>query len=169
MTMPYVELSRLSDDAKAWIFGADRPLAEPEKEAVRREVPSFLTQWTAHGAPVPASFDLVEDRFLVIAADEDAAPGGCSIDSLFRFIRALGDHLELDLLGSATVWYRDSSSEIREAPRTELAELARREEITRSTPIFDTSIDRLGSFRDSFEQPAAQSWAATLLSSSPAR
>jgi predicted small integral membrane protein len=163
--MPYVELNELSDDARAWVFGADRRLDDADKETMRREVPRFLTQWTAHGAPVPASFDLIEDQFLVIAADESAAPGGCSIDSLFRFLRDLGDHLNLDLLGSGTIWYRDAATQIREAPRAALRELARQGEITASTPIFDTSVDRLGSFRSSFEKPAESSWAASLLSS----
>ncbi len=111
--MPYTEFKALPDKSKAWIFAANRPLTADEREIIDTEVPNFLSQWTAHGAPVPASHEIRDDQFLVIAADESVAPGGCSIDSLFRFVRALGEHLEIDMLSSGKIWYRDKAGEIR--------------------------------------------------------
>lgn len=158
--MPYTEFEKLPDESRVWVFAAARPLTADEREIVETEVPNFLSQWTAHGAPVPASYEIRDGQFLVIAADERVSPGGCSIDSLFRFVRALGEHLDVDMLGSGKIWYRDKAGEIRGAER---AELRKSDQIQPESPIFDTSLDRLANYRQSFEQPARNSWAASLL------
>lgn len=161
--MPYTEFNTLPDNSKAWVFASNRPLTADEREIVDTEVPNFLSQWTAHGAPVPASHEISEDRFLVIAADESVAPGGCSIDSLFRFIRALGDHLGAEMLDSGRIWYRDKAGQIRGAERSEFRKFAQSSEISEDSPIFDTSLDQLSTYRQSFEKPARNSWAASML------
>ena len=161
--MPYTDFSNLPDNSKAWVFAANRPLTANEREIVDTEVPNFLSQWTAHGAPVPASHEIRDDQFLVIAADESVAPGGCSIDALFRFIRALGSHLDVDMLSSGKIWYRDRDGEIRGADRSEFRKYAESNEIDADSPIFDTSLDHLATYRQAFERPARNSWAASML------
>lgn len=158
--MPYTEFDKLPDESKVWVFAASRPLTADEREIVGTEVPNFLSQWTAHGAPVPASHEIRDDQFLVIAADESASPSGCSIDALFRFVRALGDHLDIEMLDSGKIWFRDKAGEIRGADRSELR---KSNQIQPESPVFDTSLDRLATYRQSFEQPARNSWAAPLL------
>ncbi|MDX1584974.1 MAG: hypothetical protein R3338_15355 [Thermoanaerobaculia bacterium] len=161
--MPYTDFKNLPDESKTWVFAANRPLTDKEREAVAREVPNFLSQWTAHGASVPASFEIRDERFLVVAADERVSPGGCSIDALFRFVRALGDHLDVEMLDSGRVWYRDQAGEIRGADRPEFRNLAESGQVHEETPVFDTSLDDLGTYRRSFEQPARSSWTASML------
>lgn len=159
--MPYTDFSNLPDQAKAWVFAANRPLSNDDRETIDREVPNFLSQWTAHGAPVPASYELRDDRFLVIAADDSAS--GCSIDALFRFIRALGEHLDVQMLDSGTIWYRDEAGEIRGANRPEFKKLASSGDVHAETPVFDTTLAHLSAYRSAFEQPAQKSWAARML------
>lgn len=161
--MPYTDFNQLPDESKAWVFAANRSLTNDDRETIAREVPNFLAQWTAHGAPVPASYEIRDDRFLVVAADERVAPGGCSIDSLFRFIRALGEHLDVQMLDSGSVWFRDKAGEIRAADRPEFKKLAASGDVHEETPIFDTSLDHLSAYRTAFEIPAQKSWAARML------
>lgn len=162
--MPFTEFTSLPDESKAWVFAAKRPLTSDDRETIAREVPNFLAQWTAHGAPVPASFEVRDDRFLVVAADERVSPGGCSIDALFHFVRALGEHLDVEMLDSGSIWYRDEAGEVRGADRPDFRKLATAGEVHDETPVFDTSLDRLSTYRESFEQPAQRSWAASMLS-----
>lgn len=161
--MPYTDFNQLPDESRAWVFATSRPITDEDREIVATEVPNFLSQWTAHGAPVPASYELRDDHFLVIAADESASPSGCSIDALFRFVRALGDHLDLEMLESGRVWYRDKGGEVRGANRSDFKALAEAGEVHEQTPVFDTSLDRLSTYRSSFEQSADESWVAGVL------
>ena len=79
--MPVVPLGSLPDDARVWVFAAERALTPDEADAVLRTVDGFLGVWAAHGHPLTSGRELRESRFLVIAVDEAAAgASGCSID-----------------------------------------------------------------------------------------
>ena len=97
--MPHVSLGSLPDDARVWVFAAERALAPAEAEAVLGTVDAFLGVWAAHGHPLRSARELRETRFLIIAVDEAAAgASGCSIDALVREIRGLEPQLGLTLV-----------------------------------------------------------------------
>jgi len=97
--MPLVPLGSLPDDARVWVFAAERALSTAEAEAVLGTVDAFLGVWAAHGHPLRSARELRESRFLIIAVDEAAAgASGCSIDALVREIRALEAQLGVTLV-----------------------------------------------------------------------
>lgn len=156
--MSLVPIETLPGSAKAWIFGASRPF-DAETPAIRAAMERFIAEWTAHGADLPAGFDLVEDRFLVVAADEGAQPGGCAIDRLFDLMRAFERDLELPMLDSTLVFYRDLSGAVCSATRAEFRELASAGEVSGDTLVFDLSVDCVSAYSDGrWQVPAAQSW-----------
>lgn len=156
--MSLASIESLSRESKAWVFGASRPFGE-SADAIRATMERFIHEWTSHGADLPGGFTLEEDRFLVVAADERARPGGCSVDRLFNLMRAFETELGIPMLDSTLVFYRDSEGVVRSATRAEFRELAATGKVSGGTPVFDTSIDRLASWRDgSWQKPAAESW-----------
>lgn len=160
--MPRVPLEQLSDDARAWVFASDRAISGPDAVHMLAEVDDFLDQWRAHGVPLTASREWRDDRFLVVAAEgEDAS--GCSIDGLFRALKALGPQLGAKLVSSGLVFYRDDSGTVQSLTRPQFSNAAGYGAITAETPVFDTSLTRLGDVRTRFERPAGESWQAALL------
>jgi hypothetical protein len=157
--MPLVSLETLPDDARVWVFAAERALAPSEAEAVLGTVDAFLGVWAAHGRPLRSARELRESRFLVIAVDETAAgASGCSIDALVREIRALEGRLGLSLVDHGPVVFRDGGA-IQRVPRDEFAELARAGRVTPDTVVFDNTISRLAALRGGgWELPASASW-----------
>jgi hypothetical protein len=156
--MSLVSIDTLPAGAKTWIFGASRDL-DGATSAIRTTMERFIDEWTAHGSDLPAAFEIVEDRFLVVAADESGQPGGCSIDRLFSLLRAFERDLGVAMLDSTQVFYRDSSGNVRSATRSEFRKLASTGDVTGETVVFDTSIDRLSAFREgNWCGPAAASW-----------
>jgi len=156
--MSLTSIHDLDGDAKAWVFGASRPFGG-DGVAIRATMERFIDEWTAHGADLPAGFDLVDDRFLVVAADEGAQPGGCAVDRLFDLMRDFERQLGLSMIDSGLVFFRDSSGSVRSASRAEFRELAAAGEVSRDTIVFDTSIDRLADYREGrWSRPAAESW-----------
>jgi len=157
--MPLVPLASLPDDARVWVFAAERALAPAEAEAVLGTVDAFLGVWAAHGRPLRSARELRESRFLIIAVDEAAAgASGCSIDALVREIRGLEGRLGATLVDYGPIVFRDGGA-IRRLPRDEFAELARAGGVSPDTVVFDNTISRLAALRGGqWELPASASW-----------
>lgn len=164
--MPHVPFETLPDSSRVWIFGVDRPLSEADAARLLKTVDGFLHQWAAHGAPLRAGRDWLEDRFLVVAVDQSTAgASGCSIDGLFRQLQQLEQELSAGIVGGGRIFVRDPDGAVRLTTRPELKAAARAAELSPETPVFDLTAQTLAEFRERFERPARESWAAPLLAS----
>ena len=102
-----VEFNVLSDDAKVWIYQANRSFSETELEEIKLKLASFITQWTAHGSDLQASFEIKYKRFIIIAVDQERqAATGCSIDASVHFIQQLEKEYNVDLMDKMNVSYK---------------------------------------------------------------
>lgn len=157
--MPQVDFEQMPEDARLWIFAADRSLDDTERDRLLERVDAFLDQWTAHGAPLTAARDWRYDRFLFVAVDESAAGvSGCSIDALVRDMRVLEAELHTTLVDHAPVVYRDGSV-IRRVPREQFADLATGGSVGPDTVVFNNALTTVGEVRaGAWEVPADRSW-----------
>jgi hypothetical protein len=162
--MPLVQLRDLPDSARAWVFGANKTLDGPASETLLVEVDRFLSQWKAHGSPLTVGRDWKYGRFLTVAVDQSTAgASGCSIDGLFRSLKALEPKLGASLVTSGLVFYRDENDAIQSADREGFSALGAARKIQPSTRVFDPTVTTLGDWRARFEGEASQSWHAGLL------
>ncbi len=162
--MSLTSIDRLDVRAKVWVFGSSAPLDAENEAFARRELQSFMTEWTAHGADLPGAFDVLENRFVVVAADDAANPGGCSVDRLFRLMTAIGSKFGVSLLDSDRVFFRKRDGSIDSATREEFRGLAARGEVGPETIVFDTTIAELHQLRGgNWEKKAKDSWHKRLL------
>jgi hypothetical protein len=163
--MSLISFDALPDDARLWCFGASRTADATETKQLLESMRGFVDEWTAHRRDLHAGFDWVHERFLLIGVDESrAGASGCSLDALTGHLRGIGTELDLDLLDSMPVWFRDASGELRAVSRTEFGELAALGEVSASTPVFDLTLARLGDLRDGrLEAAAGSTWHRALL------
>jgi hypothetical protein len=162
--MPLVPFDTLPDSARVWIFGSTRPLHDNDAARLLGDVDRFLTHWRAHGHPLFSGRDWRHDRFLTIAVDQSTAgASGCSIDGLYRSLRALEGAFATELLGGATLFFRDASGTVQATSRADFMARAAAGEIGRETVVFDLTMETLGEWRTRFEQPVRLSWHARLL------
>jgi hypothetical protein len=152
----------MPDPARVWVFAAPRALDEGEASRLLARVDDFLTRWHAHGHPVVGARDWRHDRFLLVAADEEATGvSGCSTDSLFRVLKEAEGEVGVSLLDSARVWYRGADGEVASATRAEFRELAQRGEVDGGTPVVDNTVRQVGALRSgAWERPLRESWHA---------
>ena len=164
VTMPRVPFESLPDDARVWVFGSDRTIAENENGPLLEAVDQFISRWAAHGTPLSASRDWREGRFLTIAVDQrQAGASGCSIDGLFRTLQGLESTLGASLVGGGRIYYRTREGGVASVPRDEVEALGEQGTIGRATPVFDPTVTTLGDWRQRFETTAGASWHAQLL------
>ena len=105
-----------------------------------------------------AQIDVLYDRFLIIVLDESAAnASGCGIDKSVRFIKDLGENLNLDLFQRTVVYFREQAS-IRSNPIHEFWAMKKAGLIDGDTVLFDNTIQTLGDLRNRWEIPFMASW-----------
>jgi hypothetical protein len=162
--MPLVKLEALPDSARVWVFGANKTLEGAASETLLGEVDRFLSQWNAHGSPLTVGRDWKYGRFLTVAVDQSTAgASGCSIDGLFRSLKALEPKLGASLVTSGLVFYRDTSGAIQSVDRERFTALSAEGKIQLDTGVFDPTVTTLDEWRARFELDAAHSWHAGLL------
>lgn len=159
--MPAVPFDQLPDDARVWIFAADRPLAEREQSVLLETTDRFLDQWAAHGVPLTAARDVRYERFLLVGVDERAAGvSGCSIDAMVHGLRDLEHELGTTLIDHSAVLFR-AGDEIRRVSRPDFSALVTRGEVGPETTVFNNTVPTVGDVRAGrWEVPAAESWHA---------
>lgn len=162
--MPVVPFDSLPDDARCWVFVADRPVPPVRSPMLLDAVDHHLARWAAHGVPLVCARDWHDDRFLVVAVDEAATgASGCSIDALFRVIATVQPRLGADLLGGGRIAWRAQDGQIVVSDRADFEALALQGAIAPDAPVVNTLAETVGDWRHRRESPAGASWAASLL------
>lgn len=162
--MPVVPFDTLPDDARVWVFAAADPVQGPGADALLLRVDEFLSGWHAHGIPLRAAHDWRDARFLAIGVDQSMeGASGCSIDGLFRTLRALEPTLGTTLLGGGRVYWRAADGAVQTADRETFAARAAGGEAGDATPVFDTTVTTAHDWRARFERPLGASWHAQLV------
>ena len=153
----------LSDQSRVWIFPAARPISSNEKEALEARLQQFFSRWASHGDPVPAAGAVIEQQFVVVAVDEALTPSGCSIDSLFREVKAVENELQIPLLDSTCVFAR-VGERVLSFTRQEFRRQSGESLVDATTPVYDTTASSLAELRSGrWVRPAGESWHKQLL------
>ena len=157
--MPRVGFDELPPEARLWIFAAERPLTDPERARVTREVDDFIDRWAAHDVPLTAARDVRYRQFIFVAVDERAAgASGCSVDALVRRMKDLQAELGVELVNHAPVLYREGAG-IERVSRERFADLAENGAVSPGTVVFDNTLTRVEQVRAGrWELPAGESW-----------
>lgn len=87
----------LDNHSRVWVYQSDRPFLSSEIEKIEKEIAAFTDQWNAHGMELTAAGTIMDNRFVVLGVNEDMTNvSGCSIDSSIRFIKTIGEQLNID-------------------------------------------------------------------------
>lgn len=145
--MPGVPFDTLPDGAWLWALHAERRLRSEEAQALRHGVEEFLERWSSHGALVRGGYELRDDQFLLIGADETAAPlSGCSKDGLVHALQALQEYIGVRIIDAPPVCFRDGA-DVRCVDREAFGSLALSGKVHAGTPVFDETVPTVGDVR----------------------
>jgi hypothetical protein len=143
----HVLFSELPDSARVWIYQANRFLTETECEIIVSHLTKSTNQWAAHGAPLKASFKVIEKRFIIIAADESHnVASGCSIDASTHWLKELGNHLNVDFFDRALIYKNES--DLKEANPFGVKKLIENGEILPSTFLYTQQVAHLAALEN---------------------
>jgi len=88
--------SNFTSGDRIFIFQANIFLSKPQQQIMSNFVQEFIHNWKSHNVVVNAEFIELYDVFLIICADHNTLPSGCSIDSLMKMISNLESIINVD-------------------------------------------------------------------------
>ncbi|GAB3040009.1 hypothetical protein [Spirosoma pulveris] len=154
----YIDFDKLPDTARVWVYQANRPLTDGDVKMIEEALRPALNEWAAHGQPLLASAQAVENRFLVVGVDEGyTLPSGCSIDSSMRTVQDIGRQLGVDFFDrSAAVQSADGSVHTIALPA--IKEAVTNGQLAPETTVFNTLVKTKAELLSDWRIRAADSW-----------
>ncbi|MCC5919545.1 MAG: hypothetical protein LAT68_04960 [Cyclobacteriaceae bacterium] len=153
-----VAIESLSDSSRVWVYQMDRSIDESEVNLLSELMDEFIANWKAHGKPLRATFQIIENRFLVVAADEDYhAASGCSIDASVHFIEEIGKKLNLNFFDRQHLIFLNGG-ETKQVKISELKSAVADGLIKKDTIIYNSMLSTVGDFKQKWKVAAKNSW-----------
>lgn len=155
MLIPFEEMP---DNARLWIYQAERKLTDEEVKLVIANTEAFLTQWRAHGMDLKSSFSVEYNQFLVISVDESfSQASGCSIDASVHLIKGLESALNVSFMTTSQVAFLQDD-EINLYPFNQLKAQAQDRIITPNTLVFDNTVQNIAEFKSRWLKESSATW-----------
>ncbi|MBU2915844.1 hypothetical protein [Reichenbachiella agariperforans] len=153
-----VPFDQLPDNARVWIYQADRILNTEDVQTITEESNRFLEGWAAHGAALKSSFKILHNKFLIVSVDESFnQASGCSIDASVGLVKTLEQKLKLSFFNRSQVCFI-INDEVFESTITEIKSLIQEGKINRETLTFNNLVPTIKGLQEDWVVPAEDSW-----------
>lgn len=157
--METLQAETLTDEARIWIYQADRLLNEQEVACISRKLEKWQKEWNTHGLELYSEAWVEDGVFLILAIDESRQPAsGCSIDQSVHFIRQIGSRINVDFLDRMNFAYQDEDGQVKLTSDKEIARLYEKGVITDETLFYNTTIQTKGAWKKQKLTPLKDSW-----------
>ena len=157
------EFNELPDEARVWIFQANRGFSEDELNEIKPKIERFLKQWTVHGKALKAGFEIRYNRFIILGLDESQAnASGCSIDASVRFIQSLEKEYNVDLLDKMNVSFKNGEF-VAHKPLLDFKKMVKQKAVSPQTIVFNNLVNTKQEYKEFWEVPMTESWHSRLL------
>jgi hypothetical protein len=154
----YVPFDTLPAHSRIWIYQSNRKFSENEELEITEATKTFLEGWSAHGQSLEASFQIVYNRFIIIAVNQDVqAATGCSIDASVQFIQSLEQKYAIDLLDKMNVTFK-LGEHIAHKSLIDFKKMAKEKAVSANTIVFNNLVNTIGEWEEFWEVPASESW-----------
>lgn len=158
-----IDFNQLPDEARIWVYQANRSFSEEELQSLQPEIENFLKEWTVHGKELKVAYQMPYKRFLVFGLDESlSATSGCSIDASVRFIQALEKKYNLDLLDKMNVSYKHGEH-VAYKTLADFKKMVKQKSVSPRTIVFNNLVNTKAEFDEYWEVPLTESWHSRFL------
>ena len=158
-----VGFDNIANDARIWIFQANRIFSHLELEFLEKSISLFLNSWTAHGSQLSASFKIEYNTFIIIALDEkNSTATGCSIDKLVNYMKQIENEFSVRLLDRLDISYILNDELIIER-LDDFKKNILTKKIDKNTIVFNNLIKLKNDLADKWKIPLLNSWHKQLI------
>ncbi|WP_439129611.1 ABC transporter ATPase [Polaribacter sp.] len=159
----FVEFSSIPEDAKVWIYPSSRKFYPNEIEEVNKKVKDFVAEWKSEDEDFKASFKILYNRFIVLAADDISTKLLIAdIDASVSFILELQQIYNVELLDKMNVCFKQGEY-VQYKDLKDFKKLLKNKAVTAKTIVFDNLITTKSDFDNYWEVPIEDSWYSRFL------
>ena len=153
-----VTFEELPETAKVWVYQSSEPFSNVQLNTLQQFTDVFLSQWESHTIPVQGSIDVVNERFVRVAAfsNEDSMCGRAQ-DAQVRLIKELEEVLGVELTNRMLIVFNTDEGD-RVVHLQELPEIIESSEINPTTVVYNNLVSSKGEFLSGWKVPAGQTW-----------
>lgn len=149
----------MPENARVWVYQSNTILNDEQIKHITEQGDLFINQWSAHGASLKASFDILYSRFIIIAVDEQQAmASGCSIDKSVQFMKQLESQFQINLFDRLKIAYKNELNTISVVSLNEFEQLAKEKKINENTIVYNNMVSTKSAFDKEWEVEAKNSW-----------
>ncbi len=151
--------TNISSKAKVWIYQSSTEFTEDQRTHIQVKISNFVSQWQSHGDKVEGCFDIVDNRFLVIIADEsEVMVTGCSIDSSVRVMKELEQELSIQLLDKSQVAFQNEREAVFLVGIAQIPSAVAEGKITANTFVYNNAVSTYVDYTSNWKVKASDSW-----------
>ncbi|WP_341226219.1 hypothetical protein [uncultured Arcticibacterium sp.] len=149
----YQDFDKMPIQSRVWIYQANRKLSAKEENMTSYFLKNAVENWAAHGSPLLGSASVFENRFVVVALDENQKQAsGCSIDSSTHWFKELGSELGVDFFDRSIAYLEDN--EVKTIPIFKVKSAVENELISAGTTVFNNNVPTLQEFKTNWKTTA---------------
>jgi hypothetical protein len=159
----YIPFESIPDHARLWIYQSNRPFTNSDRLRLEEVLKSHCDEWSAHGTPLHTSYSIQNDRFIILAVDEQpAGASGCSIDGSVNKLQAIQRELGLDLFDRTRVAFLEAG-QIQTYPVNDLKTLFGNHTLSGDSVTFNNLVATKGAWARGWQLQVKDSWMARFL------
>lgn len=154
---------KLADNARVWLYAANRPLTDAEVSSVNTILDRFCDEWAAHGAKLDCGFQVLYHQIIVLAVDEaSAAASGCSIDTSVQVFREIDAQLDIDLFNRLRSYAVDGNR-LRTMQPHEVKSAVADKQLQPQSEFIDMLVTTKADVMNQLRKPMSQTWLSKYL------
>ena len=155
MAVTFTNMNPLS---RVWVFQANRVLSVQEQNFISFKVSAFINEWTTHGSPLVAAFEIKNNCSVIVAVDENIqSASGCSISSITSLFESLGEVLNLSFFDRFSIAHQ-SHNKVEVSTLKEFKSLISTGLVDEDTIVYNNLIALKEDLSSKWELPLKESW-----------
>lgn len=138
-------VSKFSDNSKVWVYYPKSEVQESLHSKIKTLLSDFSESWKSHGTKVENYINFIKPySIIVIIADSNTFPSGCSIDSQVSLIRQIEDLSNVEYMNRQHIYYlKDNQYKISSIQSLN-------QELDANTMVFNPFFDDLKDWSENF-------------------
>ena len=145
-------------ESKVWIYLSPRVFTSDETITIVKELQDFLVTWESHGSSISGYFEIIENQFIIVAADESSQMAtACSIDKSVAVIKKIESLLNINLTDKGLVGFLNKNK-IETISFQNIKAAVEKGDLTPETIIYNNSISTVAELSTSWKIAAKDSW-----------
>lgn len=157
-------IAKMPETARVWVYQSNRDFTNEELVKLNERIKHFCENWNTHGHPLESSYNIIFNRFIVLAVNEDfETASGCSVDSSVRFIKELEKEFNVDFFDRMKVCYINKQNQLQSFNFHQLFPLLNSGELDLETSVFNNMVTTKAEFVSNWLSPLKESWMAPFI------